>query len=228
MAKKAQGKAKNTKGEVIDKKADITDKKPDIGEKMATESPNELKAKAADKESKIPKDVPLHRGSYAMPDDYGLADLSKFFSVAFLPQLPTYTTKDIRKNGGNITKNLFSPIICFIEKLINGIIDFVWSTLGIECIIPPPHIKICSGDDPDTMDPNELGKLLNGESAGATASAKTEILTTDPVGVVQSPPLERYVYEITLKDGTVVRAQDKEELDRFMQENKDIGFDFQF
>jgi hypothetical protein len=78
------------------------------------------------------------------------------------------------------------------------------------------------------MDPSELGKLLNGESAGATASAKTEILATDPVGVVQSPPLERYVYEITLKDGTVVRAQDKEELDRFMQENKDIGFDFQF
>ena len=228
MVKKAQENAKNTKGEVIDKKADIIDKKPDIGEKMATESPNELKAKVVDKESKIPKDVPLHRGSYAMPDDYGLADLSKFFSVAFLPQLPTYTTKDIRENGGNITKNLFSPIVCFIEKLINGIIDFVWSTLGIECIIPPPHIKICSGDDPDTMDPNELGKLLNGESAGATASAKTEILATDPVGVVQSPPLERYVYEITLKDGTVVRAQDKEELDRFMLENKDIGFDFQF
>jgi hypothetical protein len=84
------------------------------------------------------------------------------------------------------------------------------------------------------MDPNELNKILNGEvpGGGATASApidfKTEVLATDPEPSVQSPPLERYVYEITLKDGKVIRAANQEELDKFIQEHKDIGFDFQF
>jgi len=230
MAKKAEGKAKNTKGEVVDKKADIPDKKVDTDKKV---SPNDLKAGAEDKASKIPKDIPLHKGSYAMPDDFELADLSKFFNVAFLAQLPTYTTKDMREQGKNIPKRVFSPIICFIEKLINGIIDFVWSTLGIECIIPPPHIKLCSSDDPDSMDTDELNKILNGETpGGASASApvdfKTEVVATSPDPSVQTPPLERYVYEITLKDGKVIRAANQEELDKFIQEHKDIGFDFQF
>jgi hypothetical protein len=227
MLEKSKGMAKNSKGESIEKKADtVVDKKPDAAKEKS--SPLDLKAKAAESETKLKKDVPLHRGSYAIPDDFAMADLSEAFSVAFLAQLPTYTARDMREQGTSITKGLFSPITCFIEKLINGIIDFVWSTLGIECVIAPPHIKICSADDPDTMDPNELGKILNGESTGASASGyKTEVLSTDPEST-QTPPLERYVYEITLGDGRVVRAQDKEELDRFVRENSELGFDFQF
>jgi hypothetical protein len=170
-----------------------------------------------------------------MPDDFAMADLSKFFSVAFLAQLPTYSTKDMREQGKTIPKRLFSPIICFIEKLINGIIDFVWSVLGIEAIIPPPHIKLCSSDDPEKMDPNELAKIVNGENTGPTASnpadidIKTDILATDPNPSVQSPPLERYVYEVKLPDGKTKRFRDKEKLDKYIEENSDdIGFDFQF
>jgi hypothetical protein len=192
MLEKSKGMAKNSKGESIEKKADtVVDKKPDTAKEKS--SPADLKAKAAESETKLKKDVPLHRGSYSIPDDFAMADLSEAFNVAFLAQLPTYTARDMREQGASITKGLFSPITCFIEKLINGIIDFVWSTIGIECVIPPPHIKICSADDPDTMDPNELGKILNGESTGASASGyKTEVLSTDPEST-QTPPLERYV-----------------------------------
>jgi hypothetical protein len=195
----------------------------------------DLKAESLNKTAEIPKDVPLHKGAYAMPDDFALADLSKFFSVAFLAQLPTYSTKDMREQGKTIPKRLFSPIICFIEKLINGIIDFVWSVLGIEAIIPPPHIKLCSSDDPEKMDPNELAKIVNGGNTGPTASTpadidiKTDILATDPNPSVQSPPLERYVYEVKLPDGKTKRFRDKEKLDKYIEENSDdIGFDFQF
>jgi len=214
-----------------EKAGDLTGKAGDFGKNI---SPSDLKAESFNKTASIPKDVPLHKGSYAIPDDFGMADLSKFFNVAFLAQLPTYTTKDMREQGKTIPKRVFSPIICFIEKLINGIIDFVWSVLGIEAIIPPPHIKICSGDDPETMDPNELGKILNGESPNTGASAstdkpdfKSEVLSTNPPSV-QTPPLEKYVYEIKLPDGKVIRATDKEELDKFIEEHKDLGYDFQF
>ena len=197
-------------------------------------SPSDLKAESLNKTADIPKEAPIHKGAYAMPDDFAMADLSKFFSVAFFAQLPTYTSKDMREQGKTIPKRVFSPIICFIEKLINGIIDFVWAVLGIEAIIPPPHIKLCSSDDPETMDPNELAKILNGENAdptGASASKpdfKSEVLSTDPNPSVQTPPLERYVYEIKLPNGKVIRVQDKEELDKFVQDNKNLGFDFQF
>lgn len=257
MKKKAEGKAKDAKGQVVDKPADIKGKAGDSAAKTKGDaanakdatanakdavgkakgvSPADAKAAGAEKIPKVDKDIPLHKGSYAMPDDFELADLSKFLNVAFLAQLPTYTTKDMREQGKNIPKRVFSPIICFIEKLINGIIDFIWSILGIECIIPPPHIKLCKKDDPDAMDPEELNKILNGESpggAGATASDvnfKTQIVATDPEVSAESenPPLEMYVYEITLPDGKVVRAADQEELDKFIQENRDLGYDFQF
>jgi hypothetical protein len=257
MKKKAEGKAKDAKGQVVDKAADIKGKAGDSAAKTKGDaanakdvtanakdaagkakgvSPADAKAAGAEKIPKVDKDIPLHKGSYALPDDFELADLSKFLNVAFLAQLPTYTTKDMRDQGKNIPKRVFSPIICFIEKLINGIIDFIWSILGIECIIPPPHIKLCKSDDADTMDPEELNKLLNGETPGsgeggtpaADINFKTQIVATDPEVSVQSPPLEMYVYEITLPDGKVVRATDREELDKFIQENKDLGYDFQF
>ena len=257
MKKKAEGKAKDAKGQVVDKAADIKGKAGDSAAKTKGDaanakdvtanakdaagkakgvSPADAKAAGAEKIPKVDKDIPLHKGSYALPDDFELADLSKFLNVAFLAQLPTYTTKDMRDQGKNIPKRVFSPIICFIEKLINGIIDFIWSILGIECIIPPPHIKLCKSDDADTMDPEELNKLLNGETPGsgeggtpaADINFKTQIVATDPEVSVQSPPLEMYVYEITLPDGKVVRATDREELDKFIQENRDLGYDFQF
>ena len=241
MLKKAKTKGKDSTGSAAttagDKAGKVGDKASDKGNAGGNTSPVDLKAESLNKSASIPKDVPLHKGSYAIPDDFGMADLSKFFSVAFLAQLPTYTTKDMRLQGKTIPKRVFSPIICFIEKLINGIIDFVWATLGIEALIPPPHIKLCSSDDPDTMDPNELANILKGESPNTGASAsgtggnnsgfKSEVLSTDPPSV-QTPPLEKYVYEIKMPDGKVIRATDKEELDKFMEEHKDIGFDFQF
>ena len=150
-----------------------------------------------------------------------------------MPSLPTYTVQDIREQP-KIAIKFFVPIICFIEKLINGFIDFIWATLGIECLIPPPHIKLCNTDDPDSMDPVELGKILNGETpSGEKPSAdvvdfKTDILATMPEYSDQSPPLEKYVYDVTLSNGETVRLTDKESLDKFIEDSKDTGFDFQF
>jgi hypothetical protein len=220
------------------KAASMNINKPDVNkvEKVKDVSSNDAKAAAQEKIPKLPKGVPNHNGSYALPDDFELVDLSKFLSISFLGHLPTYTAKDIRDQP-KFPMKLLMPIICFIEKLINGFIDFVWSTLGIECIIPPPHIKLCSSDDPDSMDPTELGKILNGETpgvetpGGATSSVtvdfKTDILATKPDFVSQTP-LEKFVYEVKLDNGKVIRLADKESLDKFIKENKDVGFDFQF
>lgn len=196
-------------------------------------SPEKVKAAAAEKAGSLKKDVPIHKAPYALPDDFELANLPEFLNVAFLAKLPTYSSRNMRERGAQITGRLFQPILCFIEKLINGFIDFIWSTLGIEVIIPPPHLKLCSADDPESMDPEELKKVMAGEiPGGGTASsaedaATTEVTSTNPFSV-QSPPLERYVYEVKLPDGTVKTFLDRESLDSFMQESRDLGFDLQF
>jgi len=229
----AKAKAGETAGQIKGKAGETAAQSKDAKAKAKDVSPNDAKAAAQGKVPPLPKGVPNHKGSYALPDDFELADLSKFLNIAFLGQLPTYTVRDMREQGKNIPMRLFQPIICFIEKLINGFIDFVWATLGIEAIIPPPHIKLCKSDDPESMDPTELGKILNGETpGGATASSdvdfKTEVVATDPEYSEQEPVLEKYVYEVMLQSGETKRFLDRESLDEFVQQNRDIGFDFQF
>ena len=216
-------------GKVGETSSKISDtKKPDMSAAQA-------KAAEAEKAAELPKNVPPHKGAYALPDDFAMADLKQFLSVGFLAQLPTYTTSQMRLQGKNITKRVFSPIICFIEKLINGFIDFIWSILGIEVIIPPPHIKLCDEDEQEAKD-----KIANGESpgGGATTSSSgtsgaspnantTQIMGTNPF-ISQTPPLEKFVYEVKMQNGEIKRFLDKESLDEFMKQNSNIGFDIQF
>ena len=227
----AKAKASGLKPDLKDPSKGAADKAKAAAEEL---SPEKAKAAAAEKAGGLKKEVPLHKDSYALPDDFELGNLPEFLNIAFMAKLPTYSSKDIRERGAQITSRLFQPTICFIEKLINGFIDFIWSTLGIEVIIPAPHLKLCSSDDPEAVDPEELKKIMNGESPGATASgsdpeaaATTEVTGTNPF-TSQNPPLEKYVYEVKLPDGTTKTFIDRESLDAFMQESRDLGFDLQF
>ena len=95
-----------------------------------------------------------------IPDDFEIADLSEFLSMPFMPKLPTYTAKQLREHPERPFK-IFWPFICMIESFINGIIDFIWSILGIEAIIPAPHIKLCNkSKDPGMMEANNLMGIL--------------------------------------------------------------------
>ena len=168
---------------------------------------------------------------YLYPDDFELADLSKFFSAPFIPTLPTYTAshfRDMIKNKSLFPFKLFLPSICLIESVVNGFIDFIWSTLGLEIIIKPPHIKLCSSTKSETMNALDIQKTLNGELP--TSSNKddntTEVTSTIPF---ESKVLsDHFIYEVKLPDGTIKTLLDREELDNFMEENKDINFDIEF
>ncbi len=173
----------------------------------------------------LPPDLPYNDatnlGKYLIPDQYEIADLNEFLSMPFMPMLPKYTARQLRENC-KFPFRLFWPFICFLEKVINGIIDFIWSVLGIEAIIPAPHIKLCSkSNDPGQMDADELMKVLNGEkpkgqdnqSGGPNASGDAT---------------EAFVYDITLDDGTEIKGLDYEKLQEFLKENEDIAYNFKF
>jgi hypothetical protein len=159
------------------------------------------------------------KGKFLIPDDYEIADLSQVLSMPFMPKLPTYTARQFRENPTRPVKLVF-PMFCLFEKIINGIIDFIWSTLGIEALIPAPHIKLCKDTvNPDITDANKLGKDLKKEG---TEPVKTE------TGPNDLDPNAGFLYDITLDDGTVVKDLNYEQLQKYVKDNEDIGYDFKF
>lgn len=155
------------------------------------------------------------KGRHLIPDDLEIVDWNQILSMPFMPKLPVYSARMHREMCGRSVK-VVMPTLCLIEKVINGIIDFIWSTLGIEALIPPPHIKLCSkSQDPDVADLVKIADDLQKDS-GLTAST------------VSGLPGDGFLYDITLDDGTVVTGLNYEELQSYIKKNEDIGFDFQF
>ena len=168
----------------------------------------------------ILNNIKPHRGKYAIPDNFQLANLSKFVNVSFMASLPAYSSRDIRENA-DFPKQFSNPVLCLIEKILNAFIDFVWSTLGIEAVIPPPHIKLCKEKTPE-----DTAKVLNGEKPTNETDGTTEVVSTNPYE--EKKATDDFIYEVKLPDGKVVTLLNQEDLDKFIQENKDISYDFQF
>ena len=151
-----------------------------------------------------------------IPKDFELADLSEFLNVAFNVKLPTYTKTQYSEILPTLPLRFLTSLFCFLEKLINGVIDFVWSTLGIEAVIPPPHIKLCSQNDLESMKPEDISKVLNGEIPGGSKDGS------------DGEDFDGFYYEVELPDGTIKKFLDREQLDKFVEDNKDINYDFTF
>ncbi len=163
-----------------------------------------------------------------LPDDYEFADLSKFFSAPFMGKLPTYTLgnfkQKIKVGDPMFPMKLVIPSLCFIEKIINGFIDFIWSIMGIEPLIKPPHIKLC----PETTKPEDIQKILNGELPTVVDKKDnvTQINSTDPY--IETVETTSYVYTVKMANGDTKEFIDRESLDKFIDENKNINFEFDF
>ena len=162
------------------------------------------------------------KGKFLIPDDYEIADLNQVISMPFMPKLPTYTARQYRENCVRPVK-LISPFLCLFEKIINGIIDFIWSTLGIEALIPAPHIKLCSkSPDPDINDMLKLKKELEKDSSEPTKD--TGDLNKDNV----VPADAGFLYDITLDNGTVIKGLNYDDLQKYIKDHENIGYDFKF
>lgn len=145
------------------------------------------------------------------PDDFEF-DLSEVINIDLLSKLPKVKKPqflDTLKKPLGILKSS----LCLLESLINAMVDFIWSLLGIESIIPAPHIKLCDQvNNTDDMTTEDIMDLLNGMMKD-TGSGNTGY---------------NFTYEIKLSDGRTIRDLDTEELRKFIDENKDVSFDFLF
>ena len=164
-------------------------------------------------------------------------DMSKIIDMPFFVQkLPTYDLKqfDFFHNSRNgtptitfpslnvfpklpsIPTSLLSNVLCFIESIINSFIDFIWSLLGLGSIIPAPHLKLCR-DSNQNVSPNDVLDLLNGKFKDPSKSTSVN---------AEDEPTYNFVFNIKTSDGRDLRELNQDELNKWIEENKDIKFDF--
>lgn len=157
--------------------------------------------------------------SFSLDHVFDLSEVIDISPIAVMPKVKKEQFIDMLKKPLRI---LYS-ILCLLESLINGIIDFIWSTLGIEAIIPAPHIKLCKQLNED-MSTQDIMDLLNGMFKDAGGSDGKGSGVSDR----SSGDSYNFIYDIKLSNGKSLRDLNQEELRKFIEENKNISFDFLF
>jgi hypothetical protein len=160
----------------------------------------------------------------------GIPDLSKYISINMIPTLPSFTADQYKNLLKGLQPLRLLTIIQMIQKFINGVIDFIWSLLGIEALIKAPHIKIIP-EDTTNMSAEDIKKILDGiEPAGVTSNDIPNPITGSNTNAVDSlnPAVQGFMYEVKLPDGSSKSFLDREQLDLFIEQNKEFDFDFTF
>jgi hypothetical protein len=117
-------------------------------------------------------------------------------------------------------------ILGIFEGIFNGIVDFIWALFGIGGIInPPPHIKLTKETNGD-LNPSDIMNLLNGNYF----KSGTQSFNTNSNGDFLSTNIQstNFVYEIKTSDGRDIRDLNQDELQKWMEENKNFQFIFDF
>ena len=138
--------------------------------------------------------------------------------------LPTYNLDQIKSMifpNSSIPKMIpllqLNGILGIFEGIFNGIVDFMWALFGIGGIInPPPHIKLTKETN-DDLSPLDIMNLLNGNYfSSGTQSFNPNIQPSN------------FIYEIKTSDGRNIRDLNRDELQKWMEENKNFQFIFDF
>ena len=162
-------------------------------------------------------------------------DMNEIIKLPWL-KLPIFTFDQFTYiTFGNGLPILFlNSILCLIEAIINSFIDLIWSIFGLVdpesgrwIVIKPPYITLCKGSNND-LSPKDIVNLLNltlpDMSQGETGS-----------GIAKNPSVNEdtessfnFIYDIKTSDGKSVLELDQQELDKFMDDNKDLQYTFNF
>lgn len=159
------------------------------------------------------------------PDDH-LFDLDQVISMPFMPKLFKANKSQLeylRKSP----LNMLSSILGLLEAIINSFVDFIWKLMGLSPILKAPHIRLTKNmNDPSKMTAKDIQDLLNGKYMDALSS---DLVGSElNGGEVLDGPSYDFIYEITLPDGRKLRELDIDELNTWIEENKDYQFEFDF
>lgn len=155
-------------------------------------------------------------------------DLSQVIDIVFIPKLFKVNKEQLL----TLIKqplHFLNAILCLIESIINGFIDFVWALLGLGAILKAPHLKLCKKSQQD-MTLEEVMNLLGGgmKDDGPDKSDDTPD-GTQTASLADQPATETnydFIYEIKTSDGRLLRDLNRNELEQWLEENGGYQFIF--
>jgi len=161
----------------------------------------------------------------------GMADMSKYINLGFIPTLPTYSADQYKNLLKGVQPFRLLSIFQMMEKFINGFIDFIWSLFGIEALIPAPHLNMSSMySSNQSLKPEDIKKVVDGvlPQGNTTPKVSDGLNTLSNNSSQLNPVIQTFLYEVKLTDGTTKSFLNRDELDIYIQSNSDINFDFTF
>jgi hypothetical protein len=171
-------------------------------------------------------DIPTFNSWLSNIDSYPkdhMFDLSSIIDLPFMPKLFSVNPEQLKLLSKSPI-SMLNSILCLIENIVNGFIDFIWAIFGLESILEPPHIKLCKDTNGD-LSLSDLLDVLNGNYVDSLSNGK---VGKNKVGSDGSKGNYDFTYEIKLPDGRNVRDLNREELRKFIDEHGDIQYDFKF
>ena len=161
-------------------------------------------------------------GEWLISDDTEIDNITDVINIALIKPLPVYTYGQLRQSPKILSLSLL-PILKLLEKIINGIIKFLWSILGIEAIIKAPTMKLSSDDG--SLSAEELSKLINNDNVGDLLNPIDE---SEDNGDGTGSKLDQFVYEIKLPNGDIIKKTSLEELNKYMENNSEFNYEKNF
>ncbi|CAG7580507.1 MAG: hypothetical protein SLAVMIC_00450 [uncultured marine phage] len=135
-------------------------------------------------------------------------DLSEIVSAPFLFQLPKVTPEQLEIMGTKPLE-LMTAVFKMIELLIENILCFIWNTLNLDVIIPCPSFNISKYAAAD-LPLEDLQSVLNGESSALNKGDEVPY---------------KFVYDVKLEDGTIIKDLNYAELQKFMKSNQEFNYE---
>jgi hypothetical protein len=158
-------------------------------------------------------------------------DLNKIVKLPWVKKLPVYNREQFKtliygtlgsKAPRMIPIMMISSILNLIEGIMNGFIDFIWGLLGLPALIKPPYIRL-SRDTNGDLSPKDIMDLLNGKYFEKDVNNYVGSFT----GASSSnSDNTSFVYNVKTSDGRDLKELNQIELDKWMEDNKDLQFIF--
>jgi hypothetical protein len=146
---------------------------------------------------------------FLIPDNYEIADLNEVIKMPFMVKLPTYTARQLRNNP-TLPFKLIKPFLGLIESILNSIINFIWSLLGLEALLKPINIEL-----------NKESEIIEDIISQDESYTQYELYINDISNT-------QFLYDITFNNGNSISNLTYKEMIDYINKNNNIDYEFNF
>lgn len=159
-------------------------------------------------------------------------NLDQVMSMPFVQQLPEVKIDELLIIGKK-PLSVLTQLFKFIQEIVTGVIQFILDILNIDKVINVPKFNISQYIDGD-MSLEELRDLLSNADSDILNNSAIDESDEDSIdnsgnrpGSGNKPP-NRFLYDIKLPNGEIIRGLNRVELDSYIEANANLQYEYNF